>query len=144
MLQKFRVLVAIILSVVITGSPLPAMAAGMSLIRDTEIENTIRDYATPLFAAAGLQPDNIRIFIVNGDDINAFVAGGQNLFLNSGLLVRSDNPNQIMGVIAHETGHIAGGHLARLQDELRRASIAQILSMRSASPAAAWWKSWKS
>ncbi|MDM7947160.1 MAG: M48 family metalloprotease [Oceanibaculum nanhaiense] len=129
MLQKFRVLVAIILSVVIASSPLPAMAAGMSLIRDTEIENTIRDYATPLFAAAGLQPDNIRIFIVNGDDINAFVAGGQNLFLNSGLLVRSDNPNQIMGVIAHETGHIAGGHLARLQDELRRASIAQILSM---------------
>ena len=129
MLQKFRVLVAIILSVVIAGQPLPAMAAGISLIRDTEIENTIRDYATPLFAAAGLQPDNIRIFIVNSDDINAFVAGGQNLFLNSGLLVRAENPNQIMGVIAHETGHIAGGHLARLPEEMRAAMIRAIAAM---------------
>lgn len=132
-----RGLIAILVSLSVALVPIRADAAGLSLIRDSEIENTIRDYATPLFAAAGLFPENIRIYIVNSDDINAFVAGGQNLFLNTGLLVRADDPTQVMGVIAHETGHIAGGHLARLQEELRSASIAQILALVLGAAAAA-------
>lgn len=132
-----RGLIALIASLGVALTPMRADAAGMSLIRDSEIENTIRDYATPLFAAAGLSPGAIRIYIVNNDDINAFVAGGMNLFLNTGLLVRSDSANEVMGVIAHETGHIAGGHLARLQEQLRSASIAQILAMVLGGVAAA-------
>src|SRR5882672_9965435 len=87
-------------------------------VRDAEIEATIRAYATPLFQVAGLEPENIRVILVQKDQINAFVAGGLNLFLYTGLLIRSENANQVIGVIAHETGHIAGGHLARMKDEV--------------------------
>ena len=90
-------------------------------VRDAEIEATIRAYATPLFQVAGLEPDDIRVFLVQKDQINAFVAGGLNLFLYTGLLIRSESANQVIGVIAHETGHIAGGHLARMKDELDKA-----------------------
>jgi predicted Zn-dependent protease len=92
-------------------------------VRDAEIEATIRAYATPLFQVAGLTPDDIRVFLVQKDQINAFVAGGLNLFLNTGLLIRSESANQVIGVIAHETGHIAGGHLARMKDELDKAML---------------------
>jgi len=104
-----------------------ATAKGLSLIRDAEIENTIRAYATPVFRVAGLTPEAIRIYLVNDDSLNAFVAGGQNLFINTGLLTRSDNASQIIGVIAHETGHIAGGHLSRTQDALSKSTGPAIL-----------------
>ncbi|MCK6451332.1 MAG: M48 family metalloprotease [Alphaproteobacteria bacterium] len=107
----------------------PAPAHAIALIRDAEIENTIRVWATPLFEAAGLVPDDVRIILVNDRRINAFVAGGQNLFLNTGLLLRADHAGQVIGVIAHETGHIAGGHLARLQDALKGATATAILSL---------------
>lgn len=100
----------------------------MSLIRDAEIENIIREYATPVFEAAGLHAKDIKLYLVNDDSINAFVAGGQKLFINTGLLLKSDHPGQVIGVIAHETGHIAGGHLARQQEELSNASAASILA----------------
>ena len=101
---------------------MPATANALSLIRDAEIENTIRVWSTPLFEAAGLVPDDVRIILVNDRRLNAFVAGGQNLFLNTGLLLRCDHAGQVIGVIAHETGHIAGGHLARLPEALRQAT----------------------
>ncbi|WP_374382481.1 M48 family metalloprotease [Dongia sp.] len=111
--------------------PKPALAQSrpLSLIRDAEIEATIRHYADPLFRAAGLDPNGIRVLLVNDDSINAFVAGGMRLFINTGLLIQSDSPNQVKGVIAHETGHIAGAHLSRLQDELKNATIEQIIGM---------------
>ncbi|MGE0718312.1 MAG: M48 family metalloprotease [Alphaproteobacteria bacterium] len=116
----------------------PAAAQGsVSLIRDAEIEGTIRAYAAPLFAVAGLDPDAVQVYIVNDQRINAFVAGGQRLFLNTGLILRASTPNQLIGVIAHETGHIAGGHLARLQDALSTASTAAIVSMLLGIAAAA-------
>src|SRR3546814_4927240 len=86
-----------------------ACAQGRSLIRDAEIEATIRDFATPLFHAAGLDPQSVDIFIVKDDSLNAFVAGGQNLFLHTGLLLRTRDPLALLGVIAHETGPISGG-----------------------------------
>ena len=90
--------------------------------RDAEIESTIRGYADPLFRAAGLDPAGIRVLLVNDDSINAFVAGGMRLFINTGLLMRADTPNQVKGVIAHETGHIAHGDISRLvtQSDARR------------------------
>ncbi len=90
----------------------------MSLIRDAEIENTIRAYSTPLWQVAGLTPDSISIHLVNDDSLNAFVAGGQKLFLHTGLIIRSENASQLIGVIAHESGHIAGGHLSRTGDAI--------------------------
>lgn len=107
----------------------PAQAQGIGLIRDAEVESTIRAYGAPLFSAAGLSPQSVRIVIVNDRALNAFVAGGQNLFINTGLIMRAAHAGQVIGVIAHETGHIAGGHLARTQDALRNASVTSILSM---------------
>ena len=112
------------------GAP-PAAAQGrrISLIRDAEIESTIRIYATPIFNAAGLDNDAVRIHLVNDRALNAFVAGGQRLFVHTGLLMRAESPAQIIGVIAHEAGHIAGAHLVRLQDALRNATTKSIIAL---------------
>ncbi len=88
-----------------------AEAAG--LIRDAEIETTLRRFGTPLWQQAGLNPDAVRIFVVNDPAINAFVAGGANIFINTGLILNTKNADMLIGVMAHETGHIAGGHLIR-------------------------------
>lgn len=112
-------------------------ARNISFIRDTEIENTIRAYATPLFQVARLDPAAVRIYLVNDKQINAFVAGGQNLFLNTGLLMQSRNANEVVGVIAHETGHIEGAHLLRVHDALARNTAENILAMVLGAAAAA-------
>ncbi len=98
------------------------------MIRDTEIENTIRDYAAPLLSAAELDPEAFHVHIVNSPELNAFVAGGQRLFITTGLLRRSANPDQVIAVMAHEIGHIAGGHLARLQGAIDDASNAALIT----------------
>jgi len=100
----------------------------ISFIRDTEIETIIRDMARPIFQAAGLSPSAVNIYLVNDSDLNAFVAGGQNLFLNTGLIARTENPGELLGVIAHEAGHIAGGHIARGQEQIERARQLAILT----------------
>lgn len=117
-----------LLAFIAAGFAVPARAGQGSFIRDAEIESTIRAYATPLFEGAGLNASAVNIHILNDKRLNAFVAGGQRLFLNTGLLIAADSPNQLIGVIAHETGHIAGGHLARTGDAIRNASTANILS----------------
>ncbi len=108
--------------------PRSATAQRLSLIRDAEIENTIRTYATPVFVAAGLEPSAIGIYLVNDNSLNAFVAGGQKLFINTGLLMRSENAGQVIAVIAHETGHISGGHLSRIRDAMKTSSAQSILA----------------
>src|SRR5260370_12641051 len=109
----------------------------INFIRDAEIETTIRQFVSPVFTVAGLDASVIRIYLVSDARLNAFVAGGQNLFLNTGLLIRSQTPNQVIGVAAHETGHIAGGHLARTQEALRNATIQGIIAMVLGRAAAA-------
>ncbi|MDP7625470.1 MAG: M48 family metalloprotease, partial [Rhodospirillales bacterium] len=104
-----------------------AEAKGISMIRDAEIENTIRGYATPLLEAAGLEPSSIRIHIVNDNTLNAFVAGGQQIFINTGLLMKSQNAGQIIGVLAHEIGHISGGHLIKAATAQKDVSAAVLL-----------------
>lgn len=131
MLKRIRLLVVgfVAALALLLQLPLTARAQSVSIIRDTEIENTIRDYAAPIFSAADLDPAAIRIYLVNDKQINAFVAGGQNLFINSGLLMKSQDASQVIGVIAHETGHIAGGHLVRLQEQLSNTTPEQILAV---------------
>ena len=121
------VLLALFVALVPRGEP--SAAQPISFIRDTELEDTIRGYATPIFIAAGLDPTVVRIYLVNDKQINAFVGGGQNLFMNTGLLMQSEDAGQVIGVIAHEAGHISGGHLVRVQDALARGTAESIVSM---------------
>jgi len=88
-------------------------AFGQSLLRDTEIEETLNEYTDPILRAAGLNPSNVDLYLVNDPSLNAFVTRGQNIFLHSGIILEADTPNQLKGVIAHEAGHIAGGHIVR-------------------------------
>jgi predicted Zn-dependent protease len=110
-------------------APTLAAAAAPSLVRDAEIESYLHDYTAPIFGAAGIDPASVHVYIVNDPRINAFVAGGMNLFLHTGLLMRAQTANQVIGVIAHETGHIAGGHLVRSKDVQRAATIEAIVAM---------------
>ncbi len=109
----------------------------LSFIRDAEIESTIRAYATPIFNVAGIDPTAVRVYLVNDRTLNAFVAGGLNLFINTGLLMRAEDAAQVIGVIAHESGHLSGGHLARQQDIMRGALAETILAMVLGGAAAA-------
>ena len=113
----------LLLSVAMVAGP---ARAGLSLVRDAEIDHIIRLHAAPLFEQAGLDPQSVDILLVNDPTLNAFVAGGQKLFLHTGLLIRSESPAQLMGVIAHEAGHIAGGHLARKRESLEDATAQMI------------------
>ena len=94
-------------------SPALAQDAPLSLIRDTEVEGILHKDADPIFRAAGIDPKAVTIYIVGNEDMNAFVSGGQNLFVFTGLIEKTKTPNQLIGVMAHETGHMAGGHLVR-------------------------------
>ena len=102
-------------------------AEAAELIRDAETEALIRTYAKPNFDAAGLGSQGIDIHIVNDRGFNAFVVDGHNRFIHAGALMVSRTPNQIIGVIAHETGHIAGGHLARLRNQISKAKSAALM-----------------
>jgi predicted Zn-dependent protease len=104
-------------------------AAAENFIRDTEIEADIRVMVTPIWKAAGLEPGSLHVYLIEDKQLNSFVAGGQNEFINTGLIMRAETPNQLIGVLAHETGHIAGGHLTRAQQAMHNASIEGIIAM---------------
>lgn len=101
------------------ASSVPALS--QSLIRDAEIEQTLRDWTNPILEVAGLQSEDVGLYIINDPSLNAFVAGGQRIHLHTGLIMASDNARQVKGVIAHETCHIACGHTVTRS---RAASIA--------------------
>ena len=103
------------------------------LLRDAETENNIKKMAAPIWRAAGLEPSDVGIYLVQDNQLNSFVAGGQAIFINSGLVLRAENPNQLIGVVAHETGHIAGGHVLRAKEAMRNASIESIIAMVAAA-----------
>ncbi len=113
-----------------------AGAQGIPLLQDTETERTLRSYEDPILNAAGLDPVAVKMYIVNDQSLNAFAAEGQNIFVNAGLFIELRTPNELKGVLAHETGHIAGGHLSRGTDAVRKASIPMLLSMAAAIAAA--------
>ena len=97
------------------------------IIRDTEIEAVLKIWADPVIRASELNPETINFILVQSPEINAFVAGGPNIFLYTGLLEKTDNPEQVIGVIAHELGHIRGGHLVRTHGAMENASYESML-----------------
>lgn len=99
----------------LTTAPLRAEASGMIFIRDQETEDVLHMFALPIFQQAGLSPSAVRFILIQDDSLNAFVAGGQNIFIHTGLLLETEDIAELLGVIAHETGHIAAGHLFRTQ-----------------------------
>lgn len=109
----------------------------LKIIRDAEIETDIHTMMTPIWEAAGLDPHNVHIYLVQDPQINAFVAGGPNIFVNTGLLLAADTPDQLIGVLAHETGHIAEGHLSRAEGAMTKASIIGMIATALGAAAAA-------
>ncbi len=123
--------VALLTAVAITAASAPARAQaerGLPLIRDAETEQLLRDYTQPILRTAGLAQQNVRVVIINERTFNAFVADGRRIFVNMGALMESQTPNQIIGVLAHETGHIAGGHLSKMREQLANASTQSIIA----------------
>ena len=131
-----RGVVAAVAAFAVVAAQFPAVPAhaqekegGLPLIRDAEIEQLLRDYTRPVLHAAGLGQRNIRVVIINDRSFNAFVIDAKRIFINTGALMDAETPNQIIGVLAHETGHIAGGHLSKLRAELANAQTMAILAM---------------
>jgi predicted Zn-dependent protease len=95
------------------AAPAWAQDQSVSIVRDTEIEAILHQEADPIFIAAGLDPKKVEIHILGDKEMNAFSTSGLNIYVNTGLILKTDSPDQLEGVIAHETGHVAGGHVAR-------------------------------
>jgi predicted Zn-dependent protease len=125
--------IALATTVALTAASQPAIAQsappGLPIIRDAEIEQLLRDYTAPILRAAGLSQQNVQVVLINVRAFNAFVMDGRRIFVNVGALYDSKTPNEIIGVLAHEAGHIAGGHLARLREQLATAQTASILAV---------------
>jgi len=105
----------------------PALA--QQILRDAETEALLRDMSRPLIEAAGMQPENVRIVLINDSEINAFVAGGQIVYIHSGLFTSADNANEVQGVIAHELGHVDGGHIIRIHEGVEQATSVMIATL---------------
>jgi predicted Zn-dependent protease len=131
--NKTSKLTAVATAVALAIAPLSSALAqeekGPPVIRDTEAEQLLREYTRPILRAAGLEKQNIQIVIINDAAFNAFVADGRRIFVNFGAMMQSETPNQIIGVLAHETGHLAGGHLAKMREQLAQAQTQMIIAM---------------
>ncbi|MCP3399608.1 M48 family metalloprotease [Bradyrhizobium sp. CCGB20] len=130
--KKASALTALVTAAAIALLPMPAahaQAKGPPVLRDTETEQLLREYTRPILRAAGLEKQNIQMVIINDGSFNAFVADGRRIFVNYGAILQSDTPNQIIGVLAHETGHLAGGHLSKLREQLANAQTQMIIAM---------------
>ena len=129
--QKMSGLTALTTAVALAMAPMPALAQsrGPPVLRDTESEQLLREYTRPILRAAGMEKQNIQMVIVNESAFNAFVADGRRIFVNYGAMMKSETPNQIIGVLAHETGHLAGGHLSKLREQLAAAQTQMIIAM---------------
>jgi predicted Zn-dependent protease len=125
-------LTALTMAVALAASPMAAVAQenkGPPVLRDTETEQLLREYTRPILRAAGLEKQNIQMVIINQSVFNAFVADGRRIFVNYGAILQSETPNQIIGVMAHETGHLAGGHLAKMREQMAAAQTQMIIAM---------------
>src|SRR6266478_5438252 len=130
--RKTSKLTAVATAVSLAMAPMSALAQqakGPPIIRDTEAEQLLREYTRPILRSAGLEKQNIQIVIINESVFNAFVADGRRIFVNYGAMMQSETPNQIIGVLAHETGHLAGGHLAKMREQMAQAQTQMIIAM---------------
>jgi predicted Zn-dependent protease len=123
--RALRFALAAVLMVVLSSQP----ALAQSVLRDAETEALFNDMSAPLITAAGLDPKNVQVVLVGDKEINAFVAGGQIVYINSGLIAKADNANEVQGVIAHELGHVAGGHIIRSSEGIKTATGITLLSL---------------
>ena len=130
-----RVRAAIAVVIAVTLSIQPAMA--QSVLRDAETEAFFDEISEPLIRAAGLDPNNVDIVLINDKSINAFVAGGQTVYLHSGLIDTASSANEVQGVIAHELGHIEGGHVIRFSEGVSAAGGLSIATLILAAAAIA-------
>lgn len=125
----------ILFLILILFFPLKAGAQPLSLIEDEETESVLISYLVPLFKAANLNSDEIKIHLVKDDSMNAFATKGAHIFIHTGLLTKAEDAQEIIAVLAHETGHIAGGHIVRLYDQMRIAQRNILISMLLATVA---------
>jgi predicted Zn-dependent protease len=137
--RKFSVMMAVVMRstialtvavptvVSVSSTALAQQQGRVPIVRDAEIEALVRDYARPILQAAGLSKSNVEIVLVNDPRFNAFVAG-RRIFINTGALLQAETPNEIIGVLAHEAGHIAGGHQERLRLQLERAQTMAVVA----------------
>jgi predicted Zn-dependent protease len=128
-----RTLITIVAAAVIAAQP----AMAQSILRDAETEAFFDEISAPLIQAAGLDPNNVDIVLINDKSINAFVAGGQAVYIHSGLIEAADTANEVQGVIAHELGHVVGGHAVRFNEGLAPATGITIASLILAAAAIA-------
>lgn len=120
-----RALLGLLLSLALLIQP----ATAQQVLRDAETEAFLNEISVPLIKAAGLSPNNVQVLLINDRSINAFVAGGQIVWIHSGLITAADNANQVQGVIAHELGHIEGGHIIRSGEGIKAATGITLLSL---------------
>ena len=118
-------LFAILAAAMLAAQPV----AAQSILRDAETEAFLDEISAPLVEAAGLEPENVDIVLINDPSINAFVAGGQIVYIHSGLIDAADTAEEVQGVIAHELGHITGGHILRYDEGMASASRISLLSL---------------
>jgi predicted Zn-dependent protease len=109
--------------------PRPAQAQRIPMIRDAEIEQLLRDYLNPILRTAGLAKQNVKVVVINDMAFNAFVMDGRHVFVNAGAIANTRTPNELIGVLAHETAHLAGGHLSRLREQLAAAQTQSIIAL---------------
>ncbi len=124
-MRHMQQLLALFVAIALTVQP----AAAQSILRDAETEALFDDMSEPLIRAAGLDPRNVDIILIGDKSINAFVAGGQAVYIHSGLIEAADNANEVQGVIAHELGHVVGGHVIRHSDGVKQATGITLLSL---------------
>ena len=118
---------ALLAIALLIGLIAPKTTHAQTIIRDTEIENTLKEWTAPLFKAANIDQNGVNIVLVQSPQINAFVSGGANIFIYTGLIQKTKTPEELIGVLAHELGHISGGHLIGLRSASTRASYEAIL-----------------
>ncbi len=111
-------------------------AVAQSILRDAETEKLLQDLVDPLAEAAGLQRGAVEIVLVQDPSINAFVAGGQRIYVHTGLISAAESANEVQGVLAHELGHIIGGHVIRIYEGAGKASRIQLVSLLASVAAA--------
>ncbi|MBG21018.1 MAG: peptidase [Rhizobiales bacterium] len=121
-----RAVIATSLVLPFVAQPAHAQQGRVAVIRDAEIESLLKDYISPILQAAGLSRRGIEVVLVNDESFNAFVAG-RRIFVNTGAIMAAETPNEIIGVLAHETGHLAGGHQQRLREQMERARTMAIV-----------------
>ncbi len=138
MLRKFlAIVIAVAMVMPLAVAPASAQRGKLPLVRDAETEALLKDYAKPIFKVAGIANSEPQIILVNDKSFNAFVPDSRRMFINIGVLLEAETPGEVIGVIAHETGHIAGRHLVRLRSAAANAQIVSVISMIVGAGAAA-------